>query len=95
MENTEKFEVTEPFKIGKTLWLAFWALIGLVLSIKLTIIYFTVNFVPDAMPSFCAINDVINCDEVAKTTFAQFLGIPLALYGVFLYSLYLLCHLDL
>lgn len=61
------------------------SLIGLLASIKLTVIYFNVNFNPYALPSFCSINNFIDCDSVAKTTFSQFLGIPLALWGLCLY----------
>ena len=86
---------TQKIKFGKTFWLVLWALIGLGLSIKLSVIYFTVNFVPDAAPSFCVINDTIDCDAVAGTIFSQFLGIPLALYGVFLYSfITFMCFVD-
>ena len=70
MENINEIEEAVPQKkwqFGKTFWLALWALIGLGLSIKLTIIYFMMNFVPDATPSFCAINETIDCDAVAKT----------------------------
>ena len=95
MENIENIEVPAPQKTGKTIWLALWALIGLGLSIKLTIIYYMVNFVPNALPSFCAINDVIDCDAVAGTVYAQILGVPTACFGLFLYSfVFFMCFVD-
>ena len=61
-------------------------LIGLVTTIKLAIIYFNANFNPYALSSFCSINEFIDCDGIAKTTESQFLGIPLAYWGLFLYA---------
>lgn len=61
------------------------ALVGFVTSIKLAVIYYEVNYDAYALPSFCSINDYIDCDGVAKTTHSQFFGIPLAYWGMFLY----------
>ena len=98
MENINEIEGAvsqKKYKFGKTFWLALWALIGLGLSIKLTIIYYMVNFVPDAAPSFCAINEIIDCDGVARTNYAQILGIPTACFGLFLYTFVLgMCFVD-
>ena len=98
MENIKEIEEAVPQKkwqFGKTFWLALWALIGLGLSIKLTIIYYMVNFVPDAAPSFCAINETIDCDAVAATNYAQMFGIPTACFGLFLYSfVFGMCFVD-
>lgn len=62
------------------------ALAGLVISGKLAMIYYDANFNQYALPSFCSINEFIDCDGVAKTTESQFFGIPLAYWGIFLYS---------
>lgn len=62
------------------------ALIGFITTIKLAMIYYDANFNPYALPSFCSISDLIDCDGVAKTTESQFLGIPLAYWGMFLYA---------
>lgn len=64
-------------------------LLGLILSVKLFDIYMNMNFNPNAMPSFCNINNYVDCDGVAKTTHARFLGLPLALWGIFLYLFFL------
>ena len=61
------------------------ALIGLILSIKLTQVYINANFVVGAPPSFCTINNVINCDGVAQSQYSMIIGIPLSLWGIFLY----------
>ena len=66
------------------------ALIGLGLSIELCNVYYNANFVAEAQPSICAISEGMDCDGVAKTSYSQFLGIPLSLWGVFLY-LFFLC----
>ena len=62
------------------------ALIGFITTIKLAIIYYNANFNPYAVPSFCTVNAFIDCDGVAKTNESQFFGIPLAYWGLFLYS---------
>lgn len=69
----------------KTLALQILALIGLALSIKLAFIYYNANYNKYALSSFCSINDFIDCDGSARTIFSQFLGIPLAYWGMFLY----------
>ncbi len=61
------------------------AITGILTTVELTIVYFDANFNPYALPSFCAINSTMDCDGVAKTVFSQFLGIPLSLWGMFLY----------
>ena len=61
------------------------AIIGFITTIKLAIIYYDSNFNPYALPSFCSINQYIDCDGVAQTVHSQFLGIPLAYWGMFLY----------
>ncbi len=71
--------------LQKKIWVFILALIGFITTIKLAIIYYDANFNPYALASFCSINDFIDCDSVAKTTESQFLGIPLAYWGMFLY----------
>ena len=61
------------------------ALLGLVLTIKLAFIYYSANYDRYALSSFCSINDFIDCDGAAKTSTAQFIGIPLAWWGIFFY----------
>lgn len=70
----------------KKIGVAVIALIGFITTIKLAIIYYNANFNPYALPSFCSVNSLIDCDGVAKTTESQFFGIPLAYWGLFLYS---------
>lgn len=61
------------------------SIIGILLSIELVVVYFRANFIAGAGPSFCTISDTINCDDVARSQFSHFLGIPLALYGLGFY----------
>lgn len=69
------------------------AIIGILLSVELTIIYFNANFVSEANPSFCAINDTIDCDAVARTSYSYFLGLPLSGWGLLMYSFILFLSL--
>lgn len=62
------------------------AIIGLITSVKLTVIFYESNYNPYALNSFCSINSFIDCDGVAKTPHAVFFGVPLAVWGLFLYS---------
>ena len=74
---------------GKRIGITILSLIGLALSIELCIVFYNANFVPDAAPSICAISETMDCDSVAKTSYSQFLGIPLALWGLCLYLFFL------
>ena len=60
-------------------------LIGFALTIKLAMIYYFANYDKYALASFCSINDFIDCDGAARTTVSQFLGIPLAYWGMMFY----------
>lgn len=69
----------------KTLIISILVLIGIGVTIDLAYIYFQANFNEHALPSFCSVNDFIDCDGVARTVESQFLGVPLAYWGLFLY----------
>ncbi len=71
----------------KTIFIAIFALIGLALTFELAFIFFKVNFNEQYAASFCSVNNLIDCDGVAKTNYSLFLGIPLALWGMFYYLL--------
>ncbi len=61
------------------------AFVGFLTTIKLALIYYDANFNPYALPSFCSVNEFIDCDGIARTTESQFFGVPLAYWGMFLY----------
>ncbi|MBQ8668766.1 DsbA family protein [bacterium] len=65
-----------------------WVLLltGFALTIYLAHVYYEANFNRYAMPSFCALSEFMDCDAVARTTESQFFGVPLAYWGMFLYS---------
>lgn len=69
----------------KNLAIQILAVLGLILSIELACIYYHVNFLKDGGASFCSINQFIDCDGAAKTNVSQFIGIPLAWWGIGLY----------
>lgn len=71
----------------KTILIAILAIIGFALTIELAFIYFKVNFNETYSASFCSVNSLIDCDGAAKTSYSVFLGIPLALWGMFFYLL--------
>lgn len=89
MENTYQQKWKAP-----VIWIL--VLIAFAVTIDLAFIYYQANFNASALPSFCTINDFIDCDGVAKTTESQFLGVPLAYWGIFLYSfIMMLLSVDL
>lgn len=63
--------------------------LGLILSFDLVYIYIKTSFLEGAPKSFCSINSFIDCDGVAQTSKAFFMGVPLAIWGVILYCLFL------
>lgn len=65
------------------------AAIGLILSLELIFIFAKNNFGLNAAPSFCSVSQLIDCDGVSKTSYSMVFGIPLALWGTFLYILIL------
>lgn len=69
----------------KKIGVIFFAIVGFLTTIKLALIYYDANFNPYALPSFCSISEFVDCDGVAQTIHSQFLGIPLAYWGMFLY----------
>lgn len=82
-----KEEIKESFMTkNKRIILTILLIFALILTFDLAFIYFKENFTVGADPSFCAINSVIDCDGVAKTEYALFLGIPLAIWGIILYA---------
>ncbi len=73
-------------KIDKRkLFIQILSVAGLALSIKLAMIYYVANYEKYALASFCSINSFIDCDGAARTKVSQFLGIPLAYWGMIFY----------
>lgn len=70
----------------KTLTILTIVLIGVLVTIDLAYIYYQANYNQYALPSFCSVSELVDCDGVARTTESQFLGVPLAYWGLFLYS---------
>ena len=75
----------EKISLYKKVVIFVLAFIGFLTTIKLAVIYYDANFNPYALPSFCSVNNFIDCDGIAKTTESQFFGVPLAYWGMFFY----------
>ena len=73
-------------QLTKTIIISVLVLVGVIVTIDLAYIYYQANFNQYALPSFCSVNELVDCDGVARTTESQFLGVPLAYWGLFLYS---------
>ena len=61
------------------------SILGIMLTVELAMIYYHANYDKYALSSFCSINNFVDCDGAAKTDVSQFLGIPLAYWGIFFY----------
>ncbi|MCR5265172.1 MAG: DsbA family protein [Cyanobacteria bacterium RUI128] len=71
------------------------AILGILCCIELAVVYYQANYNPYAEPSFCNMNSFVDCDSVAQTSKAVFLGIPLTYWGFVLYFFILmLLHVD-
>lgn len=74
----------------KKIFITILAIIGILTTIKLAVIYYNANFNQYALPSFCSVSDFVDCDGIAKTSESQFFGVPLAYWGMFFYAFVLL-----
>lgn len=83
MDNNLKFSKTKFFIILTLI------LIGIALCCDLAYIFWKTNFHEVYVPSFCNISSFIDCDGVSTTEYALTLGVPNALWGMFLYILML------
>ena len=55
----------------------FFAVVGLIVSIYLTLVHYF-----PAVPLACSESGVINCENVLTSQYALILGIPVAVYGI-------------
>lgn len=65
-------------------------IIGVALCLDLTYVFYKANFLDVALPSFCTVNELIDCDGVAKTSYSLSMGVPNSIWGLILYSVILM-----
>ena len=65
--------------------LLYLTILGILCCTALGFVYYQANYNPYSEPSFCNINEFIDCDSVAQTSKSVFLGVPLTYWGLFLY----------
>ena len=70
----------------KTIIILLLSISGIIITIYLAHVYYQANFNAYALPSACVLSEFMDCDSVAKTIESQFLGVPLAYWGMLLYS---------
>ena len=68
-------------------------LIGLALSAELVRLHFEATSNP-AYHSYCTVNDTVSCDAVTRSKYSVVFGVPLAIWGVFGYTLMALIALH-
>ncbi len=78
-------------KLSKRRFIAIliFCVIGLVLCVELAEIFYKTNFLPEFTKSFCTVSDLIDCDGVALTEYSLSFGVPNALWGLFIYLLFI------
>ena len=64
------------------------AVLGILVAAELTHIHYKVNTDPD-FKSFCNMGEAVNCETVAASAYSEFLGVPIAVWGLFAYIMLL------
>jgi uncharacterized membrane protein/predicted DsbA family dithiol-disulfide isomerase len=86
----KKTEQIKPFPFYVYFWtVVFFVFAGLANSIYLSVSHYRVYTDTDYV-SFCALSQSINCDTVSQSLFSIFLGLPVPVWGIIGYSLFLL-----
>lgn len=67
------------------------SLAAVAISADLTTIHYFVHVDPN-FSSFCAINETINCDTVANSSWSMLWGVPISVWGLLTYALLALAH---
>jgi protein-disulfide isomerase/uncharacterized membrane protein len=87
--NKEKYN-NRPFSFIFYYWIMLLlALAGLADSVYLSVHHYLV-YTDIGYESFCAVSKAINCDTVSQSPYAVFIGVPVAVWGVFGYCLCLI-----
>ncbi|MFO7963858.1 MAG: vitamin K epoxide reductase family protein [Desulfobacterales bacterium] len=63
--------------------MAFFWILGMADTVYLTYHHYRVNILMPAGSSFCAVNEVIDCDKAATSFGSMFMGFPVATWGMF------------
>ena len=69
--------------------ITFFAVSGLVNTIYLAVSHYRI-YTDMGYKSFCAISKAINCDTVSQSSYSIFIGIPVPVWGIVGYALFLL-----
>ncbi|MBN1932227.1 MAG: thioredoxin domain-containing protein [Desulfobacterales bacterium] len=86
----KKTKQSLPFSFSVYFWpIVILAVSGLIDSIYLSISHYRV-YTDVAYRSFCAVSKAINCDTVSQSPYSIFLGVPVPVWGVVGYTLFLL-----
>jgi len=70
------------------IWLG--ALLGLLASCYLLYHHFVIQMGLQTGPSLCAVNATFDCDKVARSSYSEFFGIPVAAFGIFYFAFWAL-----
>jgi protein-disulfide isomerase len=65
-------------------WLAIATIVGtMAIHAYLTNVHYGLKFGQEAGPAICTVNDKFNCEAVSASSYSEFAGIPLAMWGGF------------
>src|SRR5512147_3035180 len=78
---------TSSSKSRQGMWwaAALLAIAGLGFASELTLVHAAVGADPSHQ-SVCNVSATVNCDEVAKSSYAMLLGLPVSIWGMFAYA---------
>ena len=81
MKNKESKNLKIKQNLKLPLVMLFLSLLGLGLSIELTIIHYKTHTDPD-FHSVCAVSDNVNCESVALSPYSVVAGLPVSIWGI-------------
>ena len=86
--NGRKADAAGEVGRGRGWWIAALVLLAIGLALSVELVRLHIQAAADAeYHSYCAVNETVSCDTVARSEYAIFLGVPLAVWGVFGYVL--------
>jgi uncharacterized membrane protein/predicted DsbA family dithiol-disulfide isomerase len=79
--NSEELKKSGTFRVALPALILFLAIIGIGLSIELSIIHYKTHTDP-AFHSVCAVSENVNCESVALSPYSVFMGLPVSIWGI-------------
>ncbi|MBN2804010.1 MAG: thioredoxin domain-containing protein, partial [Deltaproteobacteria bacterium] len=79
--NSEELKKSGSFRVALPALILILAIIGIGLSIELSIIHYKTHTDP-TFHSVCAVSENVNCESVALSPYSVFMGLPVSIWGI-------------